>query len=59
MTDVPATTDPVANAKALDKAEATMAAELKMPKHQRPATVAKKTAATVAKKYAAAKKGKK
>ena len=48
--DVPATTDPVANAKALDKAEATMAAELKMPKHQRPATVAKKTAATVAKK---------
>ena len=27
-TDVPATTDPVANAKALDKAEATMAAEL-------------------------------
>jgi len=57
-TDVPATTDPVANAKALDKAEATMAAELKMPKHQRPATVAKKTAATVAKKNPP-KKGKK
>tara|TARA_B110000196_G_scaffold306492_1_gene305159 strand:- start:862 stop:1200 length:339 start_codon:yes stop_codon:yes gene_type:complete len=56
--DVPATTDPVANAKALDKAEATMAAELKMPKHQRPATVAKKTAATVAKKNPP-KKGKK
>ena len=57
-TDVPATTDPVANAKALDKAEATMAAELKMPKHQRPATVARKTAATVAKKNPP-KKGKK
>ena len=56
--DAPATTDPVANAKALDKAEATMAAELKMPKHQRPATVAKKTAATVAKKNPP-KKGKK
>ena len=57
-TDVPATTDPVANAKALDEAEATMAAELKMPAHQRPATVAKRTAATVAKKNPA-KKGKK
>ena len=56
--DAPATTDPVANAKALDKAEATMAAELKMPKHQRPATVARKTAATVAKKNPP-KKGKK
>ena len=56
--DAPATTDPVANAKALDKAEATMAAELKMPKHQRPATVARKTAATVAKKNPQ-KKGKK
>lgn len=56
--DSPATTDPVANAKALDKAEATMAAELKMPKHQRPATVARKTAATVAKKNPP-KKGKK
>ena len=56
--DAPATTDPVANAKALDKAEATMAAELKMPKHHRPATVARKTAATVAKKNPP-KKGKK
>ena len=56
--DAHATTDPVANAKALDKAEATMAAELKMPKHQRPATVARKTAATVAKKNPP-KKGKK
>ena len=56
--DAPATTDPVANAKALDKAEATMAAELKMPKYQRPATVARKTAATVAKKNPP-KKGKK
>ena len=56
--DAPATNDPVANAKALDKAEATMAAELKMPKHQRPATVARKTAATVAKKNPP-KKGKK
>ena len=36
-----------------------MAAELKMPTHQRPATVAKKTAATVAKKNRAPKKGKK
>ena len=57
--DAPATTDPVANAKALDKAEATMAAELKMPKHQRPATLAKKTAETIAKNVAASKKGKK
>ena len=41
------------------KAKQEMAAEQKMPTHQRPATVAKKTAATVAKKVAAAKKGKK
>ena len=58
-TDTAATTDPVANAKVLDKAEATMAAELKMPKHQRPATLAKKTAETIAKNVAASKKRKK
>jgi len=54
--DVPGTIDPVAVTKALDKQESEIIAENKLKPHERPATVAKATAVTTAKKTAAAKK---
>ena len=48
MDDEEATGDPVAQAKSLDTEMKKVAAELLMPKHERPAAVARKTAATVA-----------
>ena len=48
MDDEEATGDPVAQAKSLDTEMKKVEAELLMPKHERPAAVARKTAATVA-----------
>ena len=57
--DTVAVTDPMANEKVLDETMKEIAVEKKQPAHQAKATLAKKTAATVAKNVAAAKKGKK
>ncbi len=54
--DVPSTGDPVVQATALDNQYAEIVEEQTMPPHKRPKTVAKKTAETVAKKAATAKK---
>jgi len=56
--DTIAVTDPMANEKVLDDTMKEIVVEKKQPAHQAKATLAKKTAATVAKNVAAAKTGK-